>query len=631
MGGDSVSRLSDRISLGLADRYRVAREIGAGAAATVYLAEDLRHKRNVAIKVLRPELGTTVAGERFLREIEIVAQLLHPHILGIIDSGSAEGLLFYVMPYVEGETLRQCLEREGELPIDEALRILRDVADALAYAHRRGVVHRDIKPENVLLFEQHALVTDFGIARAIVSARQAREAGNENLNRITAPGVSLGTPAYMAPEQAAGDSDIDHRADLYALGILAYELLVGAPPFTGPTAQHVIAAHVGRTPEPISRVRRAIPAALERLVMRCLEKRPADRWQSAAEFVHALDTLASLTSAERAAERREPTAHKFRLGEEVCRKLNRATLDPRIIGDDVHFLDNHVASDVLVLFLHGMGLDHTTFGPVLREMPYRGVAVSLYGFAAESRRRIPLAIDDHVAIVSEFLHDVVARERPTTTILGGFSSGADLGFRMINGAAAERPLPIDGYLSLGCNLSLETCFVSRPFAELADQAQPSMTLLRDMSSHVLSVQEWVYLHEYLVRILRKFAGDLSALRRHALDIVQAFQGDDPQPFERWYREATARVAIVRCVFEEGPMYTPVVQDMKLRNLDHGVLGPHYREESLVTEPAIEHMGLMETAVVQRHLEAIVRSVRASRDNGAPSASLRDTRETRIGA
>ncbi|MGH7712593.1 MAG: serine/threonine-protein kinase, partial [Gemmatimonadaceae bacterium] len=241
--------LFERISLGLAGRYRIDREIGAGAAATVYLAEDLRHKRNVAIKVLRPELATTVAGERFLREIEIVAQLLHPHILGIIDSGEAAGLLFYVMPFVDGETLRQHLERERDLPIDEALRIVRDVADALAYAHRRGVVHRDIKPDNVLLIEQHALVTDFGIARAIVSALQAREADRGHSNRITAPGVSLGTPTYMAPEQAAGDAEVDHRADVYALGILAYEMLVGAPPFTGPTAQHIIAAQVARVPE----------------------------------------------------------------------------------------------------------------------------------------------------------------------------------------------------------------------------------------------------------------------------------------------------------------------------------------------------------------------------------------------
>ncbi|MGH7709967.1 MAG: alpha/beta fold hydrolase, partial [Gemmatimonadaceae bacterium] len=345
-------------------------------------------------------------------------------------------------------------------------------------------------------------------------------------------------------------------------------------------------------------------------VMRCLEKRPADRWQSAAEFVYALDTLRSADTVQRVADRQEPVEHRFRLGEEVCRKLNRATLDPRIIGDDVYYLDNHVTSNVLAVYLHGMGLDHTSFDAVLRASPYRGIAVSLYGFAPASRRRIPLAIEDHAAMLRELVHDVVARERPSTTLLVGFSSGADLGFRMINGAAPERPLPLAGFLSLGCNLALETCFVSKPFAELKDQAEPSVELLRGITTHVMSVQEWMYLNDYLVRILRKFAGDLSALQRHAQDIVQAFSGDDPHPFDRWYREATARVSTVRCVFEEIPSYVRLVQDIRLRNLDHGVLGPRYREGSIVTEPATEHFGLTDSELVQRHVEALLENVRA---------------------
>ena len=626
-----MSILAERISLGLAGRYRVDRQIGAGAAATVFLAEDLRHRRNVAIKVLRPELGTTVAGERFLREIEIAAQLLHPHILGIIDSGEADGLLFYVMPHVEGETLRHYLDREHDLPIDEALRIVRDVADALAYAHRRGVVHRDIKPENVLLFERHALVADFGIARAIVSARQARDAGREQITRITAPGVSLGTPAYMAPEQAAGDSDVDHRADLYALGILAYELLVGAPPFTGPTAQHVIAAQVARVPEPLSRVRRAIPPGVERLVMRCLEKRPADRWQSAAEFVHALDALAGADTVQRVIDRHNPVEHRFRLAEEVCRKLNRATLDPRIIGDEVHYLDNHVPSDVLVVYLHGMGLDHTIFDAVLRASPYRGIAASLYGFAPNSRWRLPLSFDDHAAIMTELLHDVVARERPQTAILAGFSSGGDLGFRMINAAGADRPLPIDGFIALGPNIALETCFVSRPLATLEKDAAPSINLLRGIDSHVISLREWVHLHEYLVRILRKFAGDMAALQRHAQDVVRPFSGSDAHPFDRWYREASERVPHIRCVFEETALYTQHVQGIRLRNLDHGVLGPRYREGSIALEPATEHFGLTEPSLVQKHMEALLAEVQADRVRKSASATRHGTTETTIGA
>ena len=206
---DAPSKLAEALS----GRYTIERELGAGGMATVYLAEDMKHRRNVAVKVLRAELAATVGPDRFLREIETVAQLTHPHILPLHDSGDANGFLYYVMPYVEGESLRSRLAREGELPIADAVRLLRDVADALALAHRRGVVHRDIKPDNVLLSGQHAYVTDFGVAKAVSEATGRQQ--------LTTVGVTLGTPTYMAPEQAAADPNVDHRADLYAFGVLA--------------------------------------------------------------------------------------------------------------------------------------------------------------------------------------------------------------------------------------------------------------------------------------------------------------------------------------------------------------------------------------------------------------------------
>ncbi len=205
----------DRLKAALADRYAIERELGSGGMATVYLAEDLKHHRKVAVKVLRPDLAAALGPERFLREIEVAARLDHPHILPLHDSGEAQGFLYYVMPYVKGESLRDKLAAEGELPVSEAVRILRDIVDALAHAHREGVVHRDIKPDNVLLSDRHARVTDFGVAKA-VSEATGRQA-------LTTAGVPLGTPAYMAPEQAVADPHIDHRADIYAVGALAYE------------------------------------------------------------------------------------------------------------------------------------------------------------------------------------------------------------------------------------------------------------------------------------------------------------------------------------------------------------------------------------------------------------------------
>jgi len=274
-----------RLAEALADRYRIEREIGAGGMATVYLALDLRHDRQVALKVLRPELAASLGNDRFFREIQVAARLQHPNILPLHDSGEASGFLYFVMPYVEGESLRQRLQRTGELPVHDAVKILVEVVDALAYAHSQGVVHRDIKPDNVMLSGRHALVTDFGVAKAVSEATGRQQ--------LTTAGVALGTPAYMAPEQAAADPHLDHRVDIYAVGIMGYELLAGRPPFVGMTSQQVLAAHVTQRPEPLSTHRPACPPALEAVLMRCLEKRAADRWQTAEELLLQLEPLAT--------------------------------------------------------------------------------------------------------------------------------------------------------------------------------------------------------------------------------------------------------------------------------------------------------------------------------------------------
>ena len=268
----------------LADRYRIERELGAGGMATVYLAHDLKHDRDVAIKVLHPDLGAALGGERFLSEIKTTAKLQHPHILPLLDSGAADGLLYYVMPCVTGETLRARLERERQLPVDDAVRISREVADALGAAHQLGIIHRDIKPENILLQGGHALVADFGIALAVQSAGGAR---------MTQTGLSLGTPQYMSPEQAMGERVIDARADIYALGAVTYEMLVGEAPFTGPSVQAIVARVLTEEPRNIALQRKAVPESVESAVMRALEKLPADRFSSAAEFVTALDVGAT--------------------------------------------------------------------------------------------------------------------------------------------------------------------------------------------------------------------------------------------------------------------------------------------------------------------------------------------------
>ncbi len=277
-----------RLQEALAERYTIEREIGRGGMATVYLARDLKHERRVALKVFHPELAQVLGPERFLREVKVTAQLHHPHILPLYDSGVADGLLYYVMPYVEGESLRDRLARERQLPLDDALRISREVADALSYAHSHDVIHRDIKPENILLESGHAVVADFGIARAITVAGGTR---------LTETGLALGTPAYMSPEQAAGERELDGRTDVYSLGCVLYEMLAGAPPITGPSVAAVLARKSVDAPPELRRVRSAVPAAVERAVTRALSLVPADRQRTAAELAEQLGRAAAMPAA----------------------------------------------------------------------------------------------------------------------------------------------------------------------------------------------------------------------------------------------------------------------------------------------------------------------------------------------
>jgi serine/threonine protein kinase/tetratricopeptide (TPR) repeat protein len=302
--GDTLERLR----VVLAGRYELEREIGRGGMAAVYLARDPRHDRPVALKVLRPELSASLGADRFLREIKVAAQLQHPNILALYDSGEADGLLYYVMPFVEGESLRAKLDREKQLGLEEAIQLTREVADALGYAHAHGVIHRDIKPENILLSGGHALVADFGIARALSAA---------GADKLTETGMAVGTPYYMSPEQAMGGHDVDGRSDIYSLGCVFYELLAGMPPFTGPTPMSILARHSLEQVPSLQVVRQSIPDAVEAATMRALEKVPADRFRTMAEFSEALrdadlDRVSRRTPVRAFDTREVPAASPFR-------------------------------------------------------------------------------------------------------------------------------------------------------------------------------------------------------------------------------------------------------------------------------------------------------------------------------
>ena len=274
-----MSTTPERLGAALADRYRIERELGAGGMATVYLAEDLKHRRKVAIKVLKPELAAVLGADRFVQEITTTAALQHPHILPLFDSGESDGFLWYAMPFIDGETLRDKLNRETQLAIDEAIGITTDVADALDYAHSQGVIHRDIKPENILLANGRPIVADFGIALAVSAA-----AGG----RMTETGLSLGTPHYMSPEQATAEKEITARSDVYSLASVCYEMLAGEPPHLGGSAQQIIMKIIAETAQPVTALRKSVPPHVAAALATALEKLPADRFPSARAFKDAL-------------------------------------------------------------------------------------------------------------------------------------------------------------------------------------------------------------------------------------------------------------------------------------------------------------------------------------------------------
>ncbi|MGI8424367.1 MAG: alpha/beta fold hydrolase [Chloroflexota bacterium] len=296
----------------------------------------------------------------------------------------------------------------------------------------------------------------------------------------------------------------------------------------------------------------------------------------------------------------------------MIRKLNRATLDPRIIGESLHYLDNQVESNVLVCFIHGTGWDHSQFESHLQLAPYRALAPTLYGFELETPRRIPLSLDDHTRIVREFMRDAIARLRPAVSILVGCSSGGDVGFVLLGLDDAESPVRLDGFLSLGCNLSLETCFVTRLFARMT--GEDSRDIVRDLQSLGATAQtlgDWLNVHEYLVRSLRKFRRDIAPVRRLASDIVAPFETEGEHVFAEWYRTASARVGCLRCVFEESDSNMKALRDIRLRNLDEGILGENFREDSIVTVPNVDHFDLLQAERVLRYVDEMVGSIRGA--------------------
>ena len=587
--------------------YQISALLGKGGMGEVYRAQDQKLGRDVALKILPANVATDPERlARFEREAKTLAAVNHPGIATVFGLHEQDGMRFMAMELVPGSDLSHKISKRA-LPVRDALEIALQIIEALEAAHQQGIIHRDLKPHNLMITPEGKIkVLDFGIAR--LSSRGPLLAGNSPSPTITAaltlPGTIMGTPAYMSPEQVQGE-DVDARCDIWALGALLYEMLTGEMAFGGKTVPETMYMVTAKEPD-LDLLPDALPMEIRHLVRRCLVKEARNRLQAIGDarviLQETIEGKLILDESTSSPARTEGTGslveRRMTITTEHVRQLS--TLIPRMVGDTMTYLDNERPSDVLIICLHGLGVDQRQFEDVLRQTPYRAVSLSLYGFGPVVRMRPALSYADHNLLVSFLVEEIHQKIAPKTLVMVGYSSGSDQCLQIVASPLGER-LQFDGLLLLGPSPMPAGGRMSSPFARLTGDPAEIFSTLRAISAYADNLTEWLIIHHYLLGAFDKFQTDTEALQSFAKTYVEALEDDR---FFRLFQTAVRRTRHLRCVF--GTDETSESDRALELHISDNALGDDFSEEMIANVP-VGHLDLINASVVLPLVEEIVRS------------------------
>ncbi len=586
----------------LVHHHRIIKKIGAGGMGEVYLAEDTKLKRQVALKFLhKDQTSNSLLLSQFLKEAQAVARLQHPNIITVYEVNEYKEMPYISMTYIEGQPLNEFVANKY-LSVDEIIEIAIQIASGLTEAHQRGITHRDLKPSNIMVDKTDTIkILDFGLA--ILTDIESLDDPDRTATSNQFGNHIAGTLLYMSPEQLLGH-EITHQVDIFAFGLIMYELVSKQHPFSADSVSEISAKILRDTPEKLSNFREDIPYDLGRIITRCLHKNRLKRFQSARDILNELEELVNqlkndinVNIINNGTTKSAPTLteESFVLTTDLVRKLS--TKNPKMIGTKLAYIDNQVSSDELIFYLHGMGGDHRQFSDALRQLPYRAIALSLYGFDENALLRVPLALHDYSILLHALLKDICRRLKPKKIVLAGFSSGAD---HLLHCLTSElfNDIKITGMLSLGSNIHVEDCFASSKIAEMTSGDENQiLSIIKLFSSNASSISDWLILHNYLVMAFSKFGIETEPFRKYAADILEPFKDRNWTQFPNWYKHCIKNIPHVRFIVDTGGYNT--LDELMQKHLENNILGDSF-DESTMVRVSESHMDLVTTKDVVRY-------------------------------